>query len=495
VTAATRDKPIILAVDDEPQILRALAALLGTRFEVLSDSDGRAAIETLKAREVAVILSDQRMPGMTGDQFLAQARTVSDATRILLTGYADLEATVRAVNDGKIYGFVAKPWDPDRLSDTVQKAADHYDLKRELEHERRLLANLMNSTPDAIYFRDRDLDFIRVNKAYANLLGLDDAPAEPRGIADFLVRVARQTAELHANDDDVLASREPAADWTACVRLISQDERWHSVSKAPILDASGAAVGLVGISRDITERRRVADELRRSNTELERFAYVASHDLQEPLRTITSYLQLLERRYRGKLDQQADEYIRFVIDGAQRMRLLMQGLLEYSRLGRSDRPLTQVDMNRVVDDAMAALRQQITENGARITRDDLAPVQGDRLQLIQLFQNLISNSIKFRGKDAPRVHVSCVASPKGHQFEVADNGIGIEPQFREHIFEMFNRLHDRERYPGHGIGLALCRRIVDRHAGRIWVEGKPGAGTRFCFTICRPGERDPKPAP
>jgi light-regulated signal transduction histidine kinase (bacteriophytochrome) len=155
--------------------------------------------------------------------------------------------------------------------------------------------------------------------------------------------------------------------------------------------------------------------------------------------------------------------------------------------------MAQVDMGRAVDDAVAALHQQISENGALVTRDELVPVQGDRLQLTQLFQNLISNGIKFRGKDAPRVHVSCAPSPRGHRFDVADNGIGIDPEFKERIFEMFHRLHDRERYSGHGIGLALCRRIVDRHGGRIWVEGKPDAGSRFCFTICPPGERDAEP--
>jgi PAS domain S-box-containing protein len=232
--------------------------------------------------------------------------------------------------------------------------------------------------------------------------------------------------------------------------------------------------------------RRQAAELARSNADLEQFAYVASHDLQEPLRMVASYTQLLARRYRSKLDADADEFIAFAVDGANRMQALIQDLLSYSRVGTRGKPFRPVNCAAVVDRVLNDLKPMIVEAGATVTRGDLPAVSGDDVQLGALFQNLIANAIKFRGDRAPVVQVSAEREGEHWRFAVQDNGIGIESEYRERIFVIFQRLHGHGTYPGTGIGLAICKRIVERHGGRIWVESTPGAGATFWFTL---GER------
>jgi light-regulated signal transduction histidine kinase (bacteriophytochrome) len=229
-------------------------------------------------------------------------------------------------------------------------------------------------------------------------------------------------------------------------------------------------------------RERTA-ELTRSNELLEEFAYVASHDLQEPLRMVTNFLQLLSERYGDKLDGTGHEFIGFAVGGAERMQKLIQGLLAYSRVGRHGKELAPVSCEAVLEHALTNLHPALAEADARVTHDPLPTVDGDESQLVQLFQNLIGNAIKFRRGERPRIHVAAEREGESWLFRVGDNGIGIEPQHSTRIFRIFQRLHTREEYPGTGIGLAICKRIVERHHGRIWVESVPGQGSTFCFTI------------
>ena len=262
------------------------------------------------------------------------------------------------------------------------------------------------------------------------------------------------------------------------------------LSVSEIVSKSGALVGFLGISRDITELKRqqasleqLAVELKRSNEDLEQFAYVASHDLQEPLRMIASYLQLIERRYKGKLDGQADQFIEFAVNGATRMQTLIRDLLTYSRIGVHRKDPKPVDVSATVKFALENLKVAIAEKQASIMVDPLPTVVGEATLLTQLFQNLVDNGIKFCTEATPRIHIS--ASREGAEwiFSVADNGIGIDPQYLDHVFVIFKRLHGRDHYPGTGIGLAICKRIVDRQGGRIWAESEPGKGTAFKFSI------------
>jgi PAS domain S-box-containing protein len=266
---------------------------------------------------------------------------------------------------------------------------------------------------------------------------------------------------------------------------------WLSISGEPVFDEDGHLRGYRGVGRDITERKRAQavlraayDELARSNAELQQFAYVASHDLQEPLRMIGSYTQLLERRYIDKLDQDAREFMNFIVDGATRMKQLIEDLLAYSRVGTRGKELMPVPAQVALDKALLNLRATIESSGAAITHDSLPEVTADDTQLVQLLQNLIGNAIKFRKKDEPpRIHVGVQDSGGEWRFCVADEGIGIETQYFERIFMVFHRLHTRDEYPGTGIGLAICKKVIDRHGGRIWLESAPGKGSKFYFTL------------
>jgi signal transduction histidine kinase len=224
-------------------------------------------------------------------------------------------------------------------------------------------------------------------------------------------------------------------------------------------------------------------ELRRSNAELEQFAYVASHDLQEPLRKIASFCQALQTRYRGRLDERADQYIDFAVDGAKRMQILINDLLAFSRVGRGGRHDELVELEEALAAAQSRLAETIQRSGGRVLADELPTVRGDRAQLTSLFQNLISNAVKFRDAEPPVVRIAALRQGEEWQLSVADNGIGIEDEYAERIFLIFQRLHTREAYEGSGIGLALCRKIVEYHGGRIWLDTDYSGGARFRFTL------------
>ncbi len=225
------------------------------------------------------------------------------------------------------------------------------------------------------------------------------------------------------------------------------------------------------------------EELTRSNAELEQFAYVATHDLQEPLRAVASCVQLLQKRYEGQLDARADEFITHAVDGTKRMQTLINDLLAYSRISTHAQVFASTNCEMVLHEVLANLMVASAESSATVTHDALPTVNGDATQLAQLFQNLIGNALKFRGERPPKIHVGAVRKDGEWRFTVADNGIGMEPQYFERVFLVFQRLHTRKEYQGTGIGLAICKKVVERHGGRIWAESEPGQGSTFCFTI------------
>jgi light-regulated signal transduction histidine kinase (bacteriophytochrome) len=254
------------------------------------------------------------------------------------------------------------------------------------------------------------------------------------------------------------------------------------------------------LSVELDERRRAeekmaqyAGELKRSNAELEQFAYVASHDLQEPLRMVASFTQLLAKRYQGKLDEDADEFIGFAVDGANRMQMLINDLLAFSRVETRGKPLEPTDCEAVLSHTLADLAAMVQETRAVVTHDPLPTVPADAVQMGQIFQNLLINALKFKGRETPKVHISARWQGDEWIFGVQDNGIGIDPQHQERIFAIFQRLHRREDFPGTGLGLALCKKIAERHGGRIWVESEPGRGSTFYFTIPGGKEDDQNP--
>jgi signal transduction histidine kinase len=367
------------------------------------------------------------------------------------------------------------------------------------QHEEQALSrgtqDLLLASPDAETLADRALDWaIRLVGADGGFIaeagekmlatrGLE--PAEAAALAGALASRPERGLVRVGPDRTAIALPLPLknGDGTMAVvtgpftPLFSLDEverlRQYAVATTSAIDR----VLLVEAMRQSTA------ELARSNRALEEFAYVASHDLQEPLRTLAGYVQLLRRRYQGKLDGDADEFIEFASDGAVRMQALVNDLLAYSRAGAHGAEFRETDCENVLRDALSNLRAAIEESGAHVTHNRLPTLMGDPAQITQLFQNLIANAIKFRGSEQPRIQVGAEPEERGWRFEVRDNGIGIPPEHRERVFSLFQRLHTREEYPGTGIGLALCRRIVERHHGTIWVESLPGQGSRFFFTL------------
>lgn len=312
--------------------------------------------------------------------------------------------------------------------------------------------------------------------------------ALPDGFIKYVQGVGRPIVKESGDIEDYIGT---TMDITARKRSEDALRQAHNELEKRVLErTSELKESNQRLELEVMERKRAeavlaqrSQELARSNAELEQMAYVASHDLQEPLRMVASYMQLLEKRYKDRLDIDANEFIGFAVDGAKRMQSLIDGLLTYSRVGTRAASLQPVDCMALVEKVISSIRIAIEESGARITCAPLPTVMGDATQLTQLFQNLIVNAIKFRGDQAPQIHIGAEAEDDFWRFSVQDNGIGIAPEYFERIFVMFQRLHSRSTYPGTGIGLAICKKIVERHGGHIWVESSPQQGSIFKFTL------------
>ncbi|MEU7888381.1 ATP-binding protein [Microbispora bryophytorum] len=298
-----------------------------------------------------------------------------------------------------------------------------------------------------------------------------------RAVTGPVARLTRQVRAVAAGDfDHELGVERPAELWELSGHIDGMRHRimteWQSSVEA---------------RRQIAEQ---AEELKRSNRELEQFAYVASHDLQEPLRKVASFTQMLEQRYADRLDDRARQYIAFAVDGARRMQLLINDLLDFSRVGRVGDEREELDTGDALAHALRNLDTRLSETGATVTHDDMPKVVGNRTLLTQLFQNLVGNALKFRSEEPPRVHVGVRRDGDMWEFSCSDNGIGVEPKYADRIFLIFQRLHPRDVYPGTGIGLALCRKIVEYHGGRIWLDTNEGTGATFRWTLPALGDPD-----
>jgi PAS domain S-box-containing protein len=370
------------------------------------------------------------------------------------------------------------------------------DISRRNEAERHLFQmeeryrGLLEAAPDAMVVVNQAGHIVLLNlqaeKQFGyprdELLGQLVGNIIPAGFAERLV------ADALRSDEDAVAQQIGMG-----IELIGQRKDGSSFPLELMLSPLGSAEGVLVTAaiRDISARKKAelellqkVEQLNRSNEELAQFAYLASHDLQEPLRMVASYTQLLSRRYKGKLDADADEFIAFAVDGATRMQGLIQDLLAFSRAGSTELGLREISSSDALGLALRNLDGAIRDGSASVTHDALPMVMADETQLVQLFQNLVGNAIKYQGSSVPRVHITATEVAVGQcQFSVRDNGLGIDPQYFERIFGMFQRLHNRDAFSGTGIGLAICKKIVERHGGRISVESEPGRGSTFLFTL------------
>lgn len=365
-------------------------------------------------------------------------------------------------------------------------------------HLARQYRDLFEDDLAGVYLAKPDGELLNCNAAFLEMYGFpskDEARArlaEAAGTDDgrkaFLVRLRREGKIL---DYEYKQKRTDGSPFWVLerARLVARPDG-KRVIEGTAIDITERKHWEEKLQFEVTERRRAEQalrersrELERSNAELEQFAYVASHDLQEPLRMVASFTQLLAERNRGKLDAEADEFIGYAVEGATRMQALIAGLLSFARVGTRARELQPTDAQAVLSRSLHTLDMALRDANATVTNEALPVVAADESQLEQLFQNLIGNAVKFHGPESPRVHVSAQPNGKEWIFSVRDNGIGIDPQFQDRIFVIFQRLHHRDEYPGTGIGLSICKKIVERHGGRIWVESAAGRGSTFRFTM------------
>ena len=461
-----------------------------------------AALQWLAQHTADAVLLDAAALGSQSTAAIAQLRTHAPEVALLLIGaHDDDAAALAALRAGAQEYLTSQQLDSGGLRRTLLHAVER---ARTAAANRRLDADgdslfhaFMNNSPAIAFMKDEGGRYVYVNELFEHLFQLSAAEVYAR--TDFDLWPLAIAQQLAANDRMALSTNRALG----ALETIPGPEgvlRHWLVFKFPIAGTTGQRL-LAGMAIDITDRRQVEEELRtlnrelerrvqertaelaRSNAELEQFASVVSHDLQEPLRMVTSYTALLAKRYHGQLDADADEFIGYVVDGVARMRQLITDLLAYSRVNARGQQMTATGCESVLTRALENLAVAVAESNAQVSHDPLPTLDADATQLVQLFQNLIGNAIKFRSEQPPVIHISATLQDHHWLFAVRDNGIGISPQYGERIFEIFQRLHTRERYPGTGIGLAICKKIVERHGGRIWVESQLGSGSTFYFTL------------
>jgi PAS domain S-box-containing protein len=497
----------ILLVDDTPDNLVSIeAALSGLGEELILANSGKEALRHLLHEDFAAILLDVRMPDMDGFETaeMIRSRPRSRQTPILfLTGYRNEEHLFRGYDLGAV-DFLFKPIVPEVLRSKVaafvdlsrgnamlKEQADALRKQAEVLRKAELkFRSLLEAAPDPMVMCREDGEILMVNSQTEVLFHCGRERLISRNIATLVPGWGLR--------------RRPVADVERGVELTAFPEGAEpfpvEISFSPVQTEEGMVI--TSAIRDITQRRKTEEQIRqlnanleervldrtnalmRSNEELQQFAYIASHDLQEPLRTVSIYAQFLAQRYKGHLHGDADQFIEFIVEGAQRMERLIHDLLDFSRVeARGADFFVNMSCDEALDDALLNLQSLIHESGATVTRPRLPSVMGDPVQLTRLFQNLLVNSIKYRSEEVPCIGIAAERSGNEWLFSVRDNGIGIEPQYAEKVFGIFKCLDPRDKRAGSGMGLAICRKIVSRHQGRIWVESALGKGATFCFTL------------
>jgi len=507
----------ILLVDDSPENLVSLEAALEILDEelVLAKS-GTEALRQCLDKDFAAILLDVKMPDLDGFETaeLIRARPRSRQTPILfLTGYKSDEHLFRGYDLGAV-DFLFKPIVPEVLRSKVavfvelsRKADLLHEQAKALQQQTAVLQkaelrfrSLLEAAPDAMVICRENGAIELVNSRTESLFLQSRDALLGRNIRHLVPSLEFEHIDLNLDDADATAVRPPVQDREFTAIRSDGTTFPAEISMSPVLSEDGLLI--TSSIRDITERRLAEEKIRelnthleekvlartedllRSNDELAQFAYVASHDLQEPLRTVSIYAQLLARRYRDQLGPEAHEFIGYITESAARMENLIRDLLEFSKFDarRSDH-FVKTSCGEAVDEALTNLQLRILESHAEIVRSPLPCVIGDPMQLVRLFQNLIINSIKYRSESAPKIEIWSERRDNDWLISLRDNGIGIEPQYAEKVFGIFRRLHPRAENSGNGMGLAICKKVVNRHGGRIWVESELGKGATFRLTL------------
>jgi PAS domain S-box-containing protein len=522
-------RPSVLVLDDEPQMLNAVQDCLEDYFEVHVETSALAALAQIdRLPNLSVILSDQRMPGLTGDEFLARARERTDASRVMITGFADVEAVIRAVNLGSIFSYVSKPWSDEQLRTVMLKAVEHCRLQRELQIERAYLRNLMENTPDAIYFLDREQRFLRVNRTQCEFLSVKD-PEAAVGVSVLENLTPEEAAEFTAENERIFRTGDAVLDKVRSRAVPGGGRRWFSSTKAPIRNGRGEIAGLVTIRRDVTDRknaelalaeeraslaRRVDErtrDLSAANAQLERaradaeqanraksaFLAAMSHEIRTPMNGVIGLVEVLAR---SPLAEEQADTVTTIRDSALALLRVVDDILDFSKVeaGRLALEEASVPVTELVECVCDSLAPMALSKGVDL-RLFIAPgvpeqVSGDSVRLRQILNNLIGNAIKFSSgrPEQPglvRLRVTWLdTSPPRLEFRVRDNGIGMSDTALASLFAPFTQAEasTTRRFGGTGLGLAICKRLVDLMHGEIRVDSVPDQGSEFTVSVPLP---------
>ncbi|HBG28141.1 MAG: hypothetical protein A2Y10_06625 [Planctomycetes bacterium GWF2_41_51] len=482
----------ILILDDnvsDAELMKRRLRKDGLDFISLAVQDEQAYIDALKEFSPHIILSDYSLPHFDGLAALNLARKIfPDIPFIIVSGAIGEEFAVEILKAGAT-DYVLK----DRLSrlkPAITRAWEESKTLREkkraeklLEHTAKKYSAMLERIQSGYWLLDLQGNLLEVNNAYCKMSGYTSRELLKMKITDL--ECSENTREVF---DHIKLIRQKGSDQFESRHRRKDGSVFDVEIYSAFLDVDEERIAV--LLRDITARKeyesslkQLADDLKRSNKDLEQFAYIASHDLREPLRAVSGFVGLLSQKYKDKLDRQAMEYIDFASKSVIRMDELLSGLLEYSRVHTGSRIVTIVSAQDALNAAIANLHRSIGESKAVITSDKLPDVRFDEKQLTHIFQNLLHNAIKFKSERDLQVHIGCEQQNDGWLFSVKDNGIGIEKPSYDRIFKIFQRIQPLDKYPGHGIGLSICKKIIERHSGKIWVESVPGVGSTFFFTI------------
>lgn len=466
-----------------------------TSVHLTRASNVEEALVCLKESVPNLVIADWVLPDGKGTDILPPDKARCRFPVVLMTSHGNEQVAVAAMKAGVVDYVVKSPSMFSDMPHIATRALQQWDLlvernraEEKLRESEERFRTIFEQGPLGMHIAELDYHFVAFNDAFCRIVGYSAEELSKLTFADITHSDDLETDLEQAQK--LLGGQIPY--YTMEKRHVGKrgNIKWIALTRSVIRDVGGTPLYFLTMIEDITERKHTeellrlrAEELARSNEDLAQFAYVASHDLQEPLRNVASCLQLLEKNYKSKLDPNADLYIHYAVEGVVRMKALIQDLLAYSRIGTRGKPFRSIDCELILDQTLKSLRSAIIEAGALITCDPLPSISADDTQLLQVFQNLIQNAIKFRRDEPPQIHVSAIKNKNEWTFSVRDNGIGIESRHFDRIFVIFQRLHKRDQYDGTGMGLAIVKKIVERHRGRVWVESETGKGTTFSFTI------------
>ncbi|MGD0281040.1 MAG: ATP-binding protein [Dissulfurispiraceae bacterium] len=499
----------VLYVEDDPNAREAASEILKRIVRtVYVAENGKDGLEAFKQHNPDIVITDIKMPVMSGLEMARKIREESINKQIIvITAHSDTDYLLSAI-DIAVDQYILKPVQSDRLIAAVRKCAGYvlheresrkYNDEREKlilelqeanaanEQQLRFTETLLEAIPIAAFYKDTEGRYLGCNNEFAEIIGI--TPEDIVGKTVFDLWPAEQAHTYHQKDKELL--QNPAYQIYEYKVTTHEGQSIDVICHKDVFrDKNGLVRGIIGTFLDITERKqaeekllRVSEELKQSNEALEQFARDASHDLQEPLISVAVALKLLQHKYKDARDPEAEDYINQSMSQITHMQTLIKELLDYARMGTRKKKFELIGCSTVLDRALANLKGSIEKNETIVTRDSLPEIMCNRTQMTRLFQNLISNAIKFRGEEPLLIHVSAQRKEKKWVFSVRDNGIGIEPKDIENVFKVFHRSYHQEEQTGTGIGLATCEKVVELHRGRIWVESTPNNGSTFYFTI------------